>query len=106
MEAKVVQFRDGEEEGKGWERKDKGVERRPMRNAREKFRVDRVARNIPRRRREKHWSRRRWCGVRGCWRVIKVVRRVGRKRLVRAKRVRVLGRVCNGVAWLAFWKGP
>jgi len=38
---------------KGWPRKEMGVESRPIRNAREKFRVARVARNIPRRRREK-----------------------------------------------------
>jgi len=38
---------------KGWPRKERGVESRPIRNAREKFRVARVARNIPRRRREK-----------------------------------------------------
>lgn len=54
-----------ERDGKGWPRKDRGVQSRPIRNAREKLRVARVARNMPRRRREKQWERRRWCGVRG-----------------------------------------
>ena len=36
-----------------------------MRKAREKLRVARVARNIPRRRRERQRIRRVWLGVRG-----------------------------------------
>ena len=39
--------------------KDKGVESRPTRKAREKFSVARVARNMPSRRREKQCRRRR-----------------------------------------------
>jgi len=42
-----------------------GKARRPIRKAREKLRVARVARNMPRRRREKHFIRRRWGWVGG-----------------------------------------
>jgi len=38
--------------------KERGVERRPMKREREKLRVASVARNMPRRRREKQWIRR------------------------------------------------
>lgn len=48
----------------GVPRKDSGVERRPTRRAREKLRVERVARNMPRSRREMHFARRRWWGER------------------------------------------
>lgn len=43
----------------GVPRKDSGVEKRPTRRAREKLRVERVAMNMPRRRREMHFARRR-----------------------------------------------
>lgn len=48
--------------------KDRGVDRRPTNNESEKLSVARVARKMPRIRREKEWSK-RWCwGVRGVWR--------------------------------------
>lgn len=69
----------------GVPRKDSGVEKRPTRRAREKLRVERVARNIPRRRREMHFARRRWWGERKEECEIRSASREGRRRLVRVK---------------------
>ena len=69
----------------GVPRKDSGVEKRPTRRAREKLRVERVARNMPRRRREMHFARRRWWGERKVECEIKRASREGRRRLVRVK---------------------
>lgn len=66
-------------------RKDSGVEKRPTRRAREKLRVERVARNMPRRRREMHFARRRWWGERKVEWEIRSASREGRRRLVRVK---------------------
>ena len=48
----VFVYEDGSEEGTP--RNDSGTQHIPMRNASEKLRVERVARNMPRRSREKH----------------------------------------------------
>ena len=50
--------------GEAVPKKERGKERMPMRKPREKLRVERVARNMPRRRREKHLMSWR------CWRVV------------------------------------
>lgn len=77
-------------------RKERGAESRPMRKAREKLRVASVARDMPRRRREKHWIRTRCGGVRGvCW-DMRVARREGRRRVERVKASKVDGRDCWG----------
>jgi len=44
----------------GFPMNDRGAERRPTNNEREKFRVARVARNMPSKRREKEWNS-KWC---------------------------------------------
>lgn len=52
--------KDGEGSAMGGvPRMDSGVEKRPTRRASEKFRVDRVARNMPKRTREMHFATRR-----------------------------------------------
>lgn len=56
-----------------------------MRKAREKLSVARVAREMPRTRREKHWVSRRWWGWKGWWCEMMVARRRGRKRVERVK---------------------
>lgn len=79
-----VKVGDGSAMG-GVPRKDNGVEKRPTRRAREKLRVERVARNMPRRRREMHFARRRWWGERKVEWEIRSAIMEGRRRLVRVK---------------------
>lgn len=79
----------------GVPRKDRGVEKRPTRRASEKLRVERVARNMPRRRREMHFARRRWWGERRVEWEISSARREGRRRLVRVK--------AWSVGWSVWW---
>ena len=81
--------------------KDSGVERKPMRNARLKFRVERVARNMPRRRKEMHWMRMRCCGVGSVRRESRIARRVGKRMFAKVKRKRVW---C--VDWIGFIRTP
>ncbi len=90
---------------KGWPTKERGEARRPMRKAREKLSVASVARNMPRRRREKHCRRRRCWGVGGDWRERRVARRVGRARLARAKVERMEGRACDVVSGCGVIRG-
>ena len=69
--------------------KDSGVDSRPVRNARLKFRVESVARNMPRRRNERHWIRTRCCCVGDVRRERTVARSVGRIIFMSVKRTRV-----------------
>lgn len=65
LDEEAYAAKDGEGSAMGGvPRKESGVEKRPTRRAREKLRVERVARNMPRRRREMHFARRRWWGER------------------------------------------
>lgn len=74
--------------------KESGLESRPIRKARLKLRVASVARNMPRRRSEKHLIRRRcWC-VGGVYCERGIARRLGSARFKTPKRRRALVRFC------------
>ena len=73
----------------------RGEERRPTRKAREKFRVAREERNMPRRRSEKDFMRRYCWDVRLKWVVRKMERMGGRMLLTMAKMTKTLGSICS-----------
>ena len=66
-----------------------------MMRAREKLRVERVARNMPRRSREIHCANRILEVENSAEREIKEARRTGTRRLERVKARRVLWKVCD-----------
>lgn len=95
-EEEAYGIKDGEGSAMGGvPRKDSGVENRPTRRAREKLRVERVARNMPRRSREMHFAKRRWWGERKMEWEIRSASREGRRRLVRVK--------AWSVGWRVWW---
>ena len=61
----------------------RGAQRRPMKKEREKFRVARVERKRPRRRRENDLMRRYCCGCGGNQRRVMTARMTGRRALMR-----------------------
>jgi hypothetical protein len=79
--------------GTGWIQVN-GEERRPTRKAREKFRVAREERNIPRRSREKDLMR-RYCWAVGLKRLVKRMERMGGRTLLSmAKLTKTAGNIC------------
>ena len=97
MDFGVPLVEEGEGNVSGWlPKKESGAESRPTRKAREKLRVERAARNMPRRRREMHCARRR-CGAESrAERDIREARMVGRRMLERVKPRRMGWRVYFG----------